>query len=106
MALHFIIYYFYITWHLFRRPNSSVSVFLCEKKGEIGANASKYSSEKWKQAYISGVEVKTRMLLLQQHSEVTDPSKQHPPNSVHKSEVKPIDTVDVHMIMLSDFTKD
>lgn len=36
---------------------------------------------------------------LQKISEVTDPSKQHPPNSVHKSEVKPINMVDAHMVM-------
>lgn len=62
LALHFIIYYFYITWHLFRRPNSSVSLFLCEKKGKTGTNASKYSIEKHQWTYISGTEVKTRML--------------------------------------------
>lgn len=32
-------------------------------------------------------------------------SRQHPLNSVHKTEVKPIDIVHVHMIMLSDYTK-
>lgn len=43
---------------------------------------------------------------LQQLSEVTDPSNQHPPNSVHNSEVKPIKRADVHTIMWLDSTND
>lgn len=62
VALHLIIYYFYLTWHLFRRTNSSISIALCEKKGEIRANASKYPSEKHKWTYISSVEVQNSML--------------------------------------------